>query len=105
MYGPYLHHLNPRLIKKIGLKPGDKFWGLQGQDKFKGASSIKQITFGGFWNKEEDIEEPYGDKTIKYRSTHKKYDDIIVDGAGAYTYDDKIYGTGSGGDVVYIFAK
>ena len=31
IYGKRLAYLNPKIIKKLKLKPGESFWGLQGQ--------------------------------------------------------------------------
>jgi len=96
--------ITPALIKKLNLKPGDKFWGIASQ-----TMEQSYVTFGGFYNYEidHDKEEPdCGDDTIKYRATFKEGDDIVIDGFRAYTYADiEGYGMGSGCDLVYYIRK
>lgn len=114
LYGKRVHYLNPTTIKKFNLTPGQTFWGLEGQywgfgdiedEQNWRNSEITKITFGGFVG--EDNEHEFlgteGDKKHLFRASHHEYDDIVVNGYLAHTLDEKVYGTGSGSDPVFIF--
>jgi len=91
--------ITPALIKRLNLKPGDKFWGIAGSQTMQES----YVTFGGFYSNsvDHDKEEPcWGNITKKYRATFQEYDDIVIDGFSAY-YSPDGYGTGSGCDLVY----
>jgi hypothetical protein len=105
--------VTPKNIKRCGLKPGQAFYGLEGQGNYAdGADRIKQvkkIRFGGYGGEYDDLD---GDITLKFKPNYEPGDTIVIDGFGAYACDyskkdimtGTTYGTGSGCDVVYMFA-
>ena len=122
LYGDHVFYLNPKYIEKCGLKPGQNFYGLQGQDWNKCPLSerkkqLKKITFAGFAGDEFDDDE---DKK-RYRSNFESHDDIIIreymsanrrdtNFRLAFCLDGGLnkelqgrYGSGSGCDSVFIF--
>jgi hypothetical protein len=112
IYGKHLMYLNPKTIRLLDLKNGTKFYGLDGQltevdsTVAERRKNVHLITFGGFSDSSGYLD---GDKKIKYNSTYTKGDMIVVDGFGSYSCENEetgnVYGTGSGCDIVYIFAK
>ena len=105
VYGNHLYYLNPKIIKKLKLKPGQSFFGLLGQSYFSyfddnkdlRAKQIEKCIFRGFGNDNEEK---------NYREKYEEYDDIILD-EGIFSdcleEGGKVFGSGGSCNPIYIF--
>ena len=107
LYGPHVHYLSVKLIKKVKMSKGDNFYGLSGQGWMDGDDfSIGLYTFKGFVSPDNEYDDASGAKddyeegdSVCIKDRRETFNAYDCEGNGSK------FGTGSGCDPILVFAK